>query len=361
MNNPELVVHIGKPKTGSSAIQSFLDRNRRELASRRGILYPNLKAEPFDEGSCLNHSSFIVKFAAADTAERVVRAIEFARSRGCSMVLLSSESNNVRYCEIVSAVVKRTRVPVRVICYVRRQDHLLESAWKQWGLRMNLRDIEAYMHKELEALAQGRKSQFDHAVLADWSEHVGAGAVIVRPYEKGQLRGEDVVTDFLSLIGIEGRQGFLDRDDNAMDSNKGFRPKAMEFLQLCRAAMGPLHDNRMLELFYDALGGGNQKLPFESYRLLSPALRLRILEACEPGNQRVAREYLGREDGRLFHEPWPRLDEPWNPVHLSPEDAASMLLQVVLSLGRRNTALESRVHGILERLRQVDGKEACES
>ncbi len=38
----ELILHIGYSKTGTSAIQDFLYRNRKMLLRRYGILYPDI-------------------------------------------------------------------------------------------------------------------------------------------------------------------------------------------------------------------------------------------------------------------------------------------------------------------------------
>jgi hypothetical protein len=349
---PQLVVHIGRGKTGSSAIQAFFDRNRPTLAHERRILYPNLRGGAFDAGICPNHSRQVTEQPLGEAVERIVDAVRFAEQSGCRQVVLSSESPQPSYMDTVAAVRARTGVDVRVIGYVRRQDHLIESAWKQWGLRSTMRDIEAYVDHAIAVVQEGRRSLLGHdAVLDGWAKLFGAAAVTARPYEKGQLRGQDVVTDFLALLGVEDREGLVP-PETALKANQGFRPEAMEFLQLCRSALGPLRSNRMLDLFAEALGEGNRKRPFESYRMLSPAWRLKVLEACEPINQRVARTYLGREDGRLFLEPWPRPDEPWSPAVLSEEDAVAMSLQLIVCLGRRTGALEAELQGLLGRLRQ---------
>jgi hypothetical protein len=52
---------------------------------------------------------------------------------------------------------------------------------------------------------------------------------------------------------------------------------------------------------------------WEPFSLLSPRERLDIVKFFDESNQKVAREYLGREDGKLFYEPWPDPNEPWEP------------------------------------------------
>jgi hypothetical protein len=48
-------------------------------------------------------------------------------------------------------------------------------------------------------------------------------------------------------------------------------------------------------------------------QIMSPGERLRLLERCRSSNQRVATEFLGRKDGRLFYDAEPDPAEPWEP------------------------------------------------
>ncbi|HWR98368.1 MAG TPA: hypothetical protein VN317_08090 [Candidatus Methanoperedens sp.] len=346
-----LIFHIGRPKTGSSAIQAFLDVNRAALAREHRILYPNLGAGALDEGEALNHSALIVHAAIGHAAERIAEAYRFAQRTGCEQLVISSESPHPRYVEIVAQVRRQLSAPVRVICYLRRQDHMVESYWKQWGIKSAAPDVATYVERMLQRLARGEPCELDYRhPLSLWARCVGAGALVVRSYEKSQLREKDVVADFLALIGVADRAGLRLPEENARTANRGFSPEAMAFLDLCRGSLGPLHDHRMFELFDEAFGEGGRKRPFESYRLLSPGLRLRILAACEPSNAEVAREFCGRADGRLFLEPWPRPDEPWAPVRLSPEDAGSMLFQVLVCQGRKLAQLKLGVKKVRARL-----------
>ena len=45
----------------------------------------------------------------------------------------------------------------------------------------------------------------------------------------------------------------------------------------------------------------------------SPEQRIQIIEKYQKQNENVAREYLDREDGILFYDEPPSLNEPWAP------------------------------------------------
>lgn len=56
--NLKLYIHIGQAKTGSTAIQSFLNHNQKSLIENYNILYPNMMGGSLDQGSKLNHGRF---------------------------------------------------------------------------------------------------------------------------------------------------------------------------------------------------------------------------------------------------------------------------------------------------------------
>ena len=74
----------------------------------------------------------------------------------------------------------------------------------------------------------------------------------------------------------------------------------------------------------------------EKQHLLSPQQRREIIAKYEESNTKVAREYLGREDGRLFYAPLPDPDEPWEPYEgLTVEKVVPILTQMVFNLDNK--------------------------
>ena len=57
----KLYIHIGQPKTGTSAIQGFLNHNQEQLILQHGILYPNFNNEDVSKGLHHNHSGFFLR------------------------------------------------------------------------------------------------------------------------------------------------------------------------------------------------------------------------------------------------------------------------------------------------------------
>jgi hypothetical protein len=71
----------------------------------------------------------------------------------------------------------------------------------------------------------------------------------------------------------------------------------------------------------------------EATHFLSPSLRYDLIEKFAPQYEKIAREYMQREDGRLFHAPIPERNTPWKePTPHSWKEVTSLLLQACSGL-----------------------------
>jgi len=138
---------------------------------------------------------------------------------------------------------------------------------------------------------------------------------------------KDIFSDFFGKIDLQFTDEFQYPSEE--DSNIGLSVDLTEFLRL--ASSSPQTDQKFRNNLYRILvklNIDNKKLKKRDY--LSPEERREILIQCEKTNQRVAREYLGREDGKLFLEPWPDPDDSWEPYEgLSIEEIIPIFTRVL--------------------------------
>jgi hypothetical protein len=311
----KLLLHIGETKTGTSVIQSFLDINRLTLAKRNHLLYPNFKGVFLERGRFHNHWAWFHdnKDNPHKLASDVQRSMRHCRRKGIGQLLLSCESWSDDYTEPMIAVIDRIRssssgLEIQPILFIRRPDLWAESAWKQWGLKTGL-SIDAFVSE------QTANPRMDLLMknLAAWETVAPTESIKIRIYEKSQLK-EGLIPDFLNVVGINFPEfTWAEVGPQDRSNNPGFNQDVMEMLVLCRDLFKNEHDNSLFEMLNDLLGESYKKNPFESYHLFSPAQRLEILKANTEGMSHIARKYLGREDGRLFYEPWPSTDDAWQP------------------------------------------------
>jgi hypothetical protein len=144
--------------------------------------------------------------------------------------------------------------------------------------------------------------------LKEWKDVFGRDAIIIRIYEKNQFFKNDLIRDFLHVIGLELTSSY--QLPTEKQSNIGLGPDVIELLRITNLT---INDPKIKKMLLDTIHEMNQKRIGESYSLLSPREKVNIIRFFEESNQSIAREYLGREDSRLFYEPWPDPDEPWEP------------------------------------------------
>jgi tetratricopeptide (TPR) repeat protein len=211
----KLILHIGLPKTGTSAIQHFLVTRRKALL-RQGFCYP---ATP--GGS--NHVAMAVAAALhgkqkkwQDEVKQKAMGVppsldEFwqqFRTEITSLppeihsVILSAERfsgqlDNQEKIENLRMALEPLFDEYRVIVYLRRQDAHATSAYSQM-LRFGIIEAPA-----LEQPTSRYKSFYDYeSFLARWSAVFGRAAITPRIFERAAMADGDAVADFVKLCQI---------------------------------------------------------------------------------------------------------------------------------------------------------------
>lgn len=303
-----MYIHIGAGKTGTSAIQSFMNYNRKKLFDDFYCLYPNFQSHSFSRGLQHNHCPLFTKYEKSVSMKCIQNMLSYSNKNHINKIVISCEgllNNSNNEINLLKKISDTDGVNCMIIVYLRRQDHWIESAWKQWGVRNNkIEDIYEYVLKSPINWLEN---------LSHWADGFGKDNIIVRPYEKEQLSC-GLICDFLNILDIQ-YQGYqwTDPPKNNINENIGFNTDIIEILRLNREFYKTIHDNRLLHFFSEYLDDNYRKSPFEKYSLLSPEQRIEILNKYEPMNINIAKEYLGRENGKLFYEPWPDPNEPWEP------------------------------------------------
>jgi hypothetical protein len=329
-------IHSGTGKTGTSAIQAFLNYNRENLFRDFSCLYPNFNISQMEKGKdCHNHCKFVLNDK--DFNQKLEKAIDLCREQNISKIIISCEgifANPAAGEKIFSHFQDKSDVSFRIIVFFRRQDHFLESSWKQWGSKdKRFRTIDEY-------IAVSTIRWLDQ--LTEFGKIFGKENLIARPYEKEQLK-EGLISEFLKLCDIPfaGYRWITPPDTNA-NINVGFDRDVIEILSLNKAFLKDIHDNTLMDFFYRNLPETYLKKPYEQYDFLSPVQRIRILERYDQMNQTIAREYLGRENGQLFVEPRPEPDDAWNCYEgLTVEKIVPIFTQMLLNIDKENRRLRN--------------------
>ncbi len=331
----ELVIHAGIHKTGTTALQRFLDGNRDWLLAR-GVCYPPVCG--------FSHAGVAHALAAGDSGP-LHEALEQIRASGAPMGLLSSEDFRGHSQQVAKALGDRTR-RTRVVIYLRRQDSYLQSVYQEHVKSPRDRytgTFEAFC-AEMGVWGEEVSVHFDwHGLLGRWAAVFPRENIRVRVYEPGQFEGGTIFSDFLGELGLES-DGSLVLPE-AGRSNESLDFATLEMLRRSNGSRTPEQQALLLAALQE-VPRGNKGGRRASEVLMSPGLRRRFLECCDPGNQRVAREWLGRGDGMLFREPWPEADAVFHPPQLTVEDAVPVLMGLLLGEYEELEELRNRARGV---------------
>jgi len=307
---PTLFIHIGMPKTGTTSLQGALNSNR-QLLINQGILYAkaDFTGAHHDIAQWVRlekDKDFLLQF--------FKEAVEEYKKNNCTRIVISSEYffYSIKNPGIIEKqdCYKKIRknlqmlkevIPddftVKIIAYLRRQDLALDARYNQQVKYSNSFDLTPMEVKE-KIIAQ---HYFDYELLLKvWADLFGKENVIVRAYEKQQLP-EGTVVDFLSnILQVADTNVIKQINSTTILENPRLNRDLLEYKFVLNKIYkdDPLFRN---QLYSDFLQVNLQMERDEEYpNVYTLAERESILEYYAESNRNVAREYLGREDGRLF-------------------------------------------------------------
>jgi hypothetical protein len=224
----DIVLHIGLPKTGSSAIQKFCLDNQDWLA-KQGVLYPKHGMDK--NGVSGGHDYFyktIHNNELSLTTEYIEETIKTAKKKK-QVVLLSSEGSHI-YSQRVQEVL--TPYKVLVIAFFRHPFEKLFSAFNQTVKRHFVKQaLDDYVEKSLnedKPILEGR-TLFEYK--ARFSNF------IVRPYQT-QLSGPgSVVYEIFKVLGLDTE--YVESHNKVGRVNSGYCTSALELKRLLNNVLPP--------------------------------------------------------------------------------------------------------------------------
>jgi len=314
-----LYLHIGAHKTGTTAIQKFLSMNRDNL-KKKGYLYPGIH----DAHHFIPEKILMGNQLHDDSKNHIEQLFKEIQSSDLKNIIISSENfENLKEKVPELKNLLKNKFDCKIIYYVRRQDERLESLYR--GNVKNptnrLQDTLAEYYTKFDTVSDY------YSLLSPWREAFGEKNIFVRVYEKGQLP-HGIYQDFLTIIGLEWDNN-LNIPTNQI--NRGLGWDLTEIIRLCNIQFP--NDPNLHQFLVRNLSKVQINEKEKNYYGLSPQQRRNIVKHYDKSNVKVAREYLGREDGRLFYAPLPDPNEPWEPYEgLTIEEIVPIFTQMLYNM-----------------------------
>ena len=315
-----LYLHIGTPKTGTSALQYFCAGNRKIL-EEKGIYYPDLGFRFPDIGKhrnahFLSYKEYINKKeklrdheAEKKIREEGIQKLEEAFQTHDTIVISDEHIWNEAEMttEILPALYQHFMeqgVQIKIIVYLRRQDQVIQSFWAQKIKESSTITFESYMETE-----KYRRFRLDYATrIQEFEDIVGKDHLIVRCYEKQQYQGEQktIMSDFLDILGLELTEEYKNSEKVYNVSLEGIY---LEVKRLFNSLpQFKKHKNYMVDLLKEQQAIDYQNNALERKKMyFTPEAEKEFMQKFEEENLTVAKKYLNRENGKLFFENY--LDE----------------------------------------------------
>ena len=340
-----LYLHIGMPKTGSSAIQAFLILNSQTLYKNE-ILFPNPPefTQPFQTSE--GNARFLYEFLYNNDIQKFKEYLDSFDNE--ATVLLSSESLFATLRDNPQCLFQALEnYSYKIICYVRRQDEIFSSWYNQMVKNHNETN-----RPKIDKIAE----EIDFALpLSQSLNYCQTDRFIIRPYEKQQFFGGNIFADFLHCIGIELTDEYVFPETIV---NPSLSKEALEFRRLLNIleidrddAKKKNHINRLLGQYTVEQQMGR---PFQKEsNIFTAEERIRIFKDFKEKNQFIARVFLDRKNGKLFYDSMPSENNVQGQVSLSIFDAIDICRFLDMNKDQENAEeelIKSLAQGTAERI-----------
>jgi hypothetical protein len=340
----ELIFHVGTPKTGSSAIQVFLARNREKLMASELDYFTIGDFTLGTAGNISSGNGSLVSRAVLpagnpigleDAEPHVAAFLAAIAASACARGLISSElfadADPVALARLVDRVRKLGITP-KAFFYVRRQDQFLSSAYMQQVKRHQCIEYpEVYIRRIYRQVKYLRYNTFYNNMIGIF----GPGNVMVRVYDRAVTSRSGLFTVFLQAIGID--ENGLDLD--VKDINTSLTTKNLLMMLLLNKFKPRMNFSDFLvenEITSGAMHSGVQ------HHLFSDTLAAEIDTFFRDENAGLATSYFHRPD--LFDA----IEHTGNAhsisrLSLSAEDAVSFLGGLLVRMDVRVAAIEAQI------------------
>ncbi|MGM0767989.1 MAG: hypothetical protein ACQEV6_08185 [Pseudomonadota bacterium] len=191
-----VVLHIGAPKTGTSAIQYFLNTNRDRL-QKYGIFYPPHSS---DSNRISGGHGALLSGTSADSLDDsracAQRWLDDALAQKCHTLLLSSESFYTGW-KVLPGLFEGH--DLQVLAYARDPVELLVSNHNQSIKRhFGTESLQDFLRRSLASENRGVNGD----IFFDWGQAVGTNRMRVLPYYRPAFPKERIELGFLAALGM---------------------------------------------------------------------------------------------------------------------------------------------------------------
>jgi hypothetical protein len=189
---------------------------------------------------------------------------------------------------------------MQIIVYLRRHDLWFESLFNQAEKTAPLppwqMDIRDYV---LHVLGTASPECSYLRVIDRWGRACGDENILVRPYETVQFAGGSLVTDFFDALGMELPGNLVITGDK---HNKSLPVEALYAIGVVKRCLADAATVKLIPHLLVSQGKAAGAIVPADYGKLSDAHRYSLFMFFLPEYNAIARRFMGRKQGGLFHD-----------------------------------------------------------
>ncbi len=248
LNNTDVVIHIGAPKAGSSAIQSFCMNNRNKL-EEIGFYYPE---HCIDSNSVSGgHSQIGVHISRNNLGEaQKIYNSYLLIAREKKLVLLLSAESFYFHSDRVSSIVANERV--KIVVFYRDPMESLFSNYNQGVKRhYQTRTIEDVCKLLVEKKSLDLRPE---EVISKWKKNFTEKSIVEIEYNKEYFEKIAIQEVFLNSIGVNSKAIRIIKPKQIQIINKSYTLAELEFKRLVNivANQSDKKSNALLDQYLQA-------------------------------------------------------------------------------------------------------------
>lgn len=285
----KIILHIGTPKSGTSALQNFLSNNT-EVFNKNGFSYPSdLYAEKNE--ITMGNGRIIYEYAMESNIIGARKYLDTILQEYDSDYIILSSEGFYFYPEFLFELMP----DALVVVYFREQSETIVSSYGQ-RIKGNP-SFQKTLPEYLDTILHGKENKmFTEYFLDKWKKYYND--IILRPYDFNQFIEGTIFTDFLHTIGISTFKDFILPKKKI---NLSYTRNALEYKLLINRLMKP-DDIKINQLIRNLLQQFSESYPDKhKFRILTPQQKENITNYFKKCNSYIAHNYLHRMDGQLFY------------------------------------------------------------
>jgi hypothetical protein len=309
LQKPDLILHIGTEKTGTTTIQEFLHLNRNLLA-RQGVYFPKsigMRNHRPLASWCLSHEKddvFLRMNNLTESSHRKAWREDFiakfekeisSLKPEIKQVIISSEHfssllNHPTEIETLKLLLDKWFTSITVVVFLRRQDSFVVSRYS------TVCKAGIVMKSILPNPTTLRPLVNYQILLGKWGSVFGKESITPRIFNPAEFINHDLLQDFIRVCKLPENADYQIPENK----NVSFSETAQEVIQCFNKKINQGNENRELrKIRHSIFENVNRKYPGPGKKPLRHEA-LEFYKFFEASNNQVAREWFGRE--KLFDE-----------------------------------------------------------